>query len=494
MLFLVVSTLLNFFSRKVFINSLGVELLGLNTTATNILQFLNLAELGIGMAVGFSLYKPIFNNEYEEISNIVTLQGHLYKRIASIIIAGAVIVMLFFPFIFGKMDLPLWCAYASFSVLLFSALLGYYFNYQQIILSSAQMDYAIQYSFRSWMILKVVVQIILLSYLKFPYFWWLFTEVLFSIIASVSLRYCVRKKFPKLKKSQETYQNLKKKYSEIIHKIKQVFLHRIAAFALTQTSPLIIYAYISLSVVTLYGNYMIIVNGLQNVCNAVFNSIGAGVGNLVAEGDRPKILKVFSELYSVRFLIGSLLAFSFIISVQPLLSLWLGAEYKLPFSTIIIMALTMFVMITRNTVDIFINAYGVFQDIWAPMVEAFLNVSLSVLLGYLFGLNGILTGVLISLFIIVLLWKPFFLFHYGIGMSVKPYLVIWFKHIFVNGGCFAVAYWLSQKFAYLLPTDTWLGLIFYAVAFTSVLLIISLVLMLSTNCGILQFVKRFIKR
>lgn len=492
MLFLLVSTLLNFISRKIFIDYLGVELLGLNTTATNILQFLNLAELGIGMAVGFSLYKPIYDDNYEEISNIVTLQGHLYKRIASIIIIGAIVVMCFFPLIFSKMSLPLWYAYASFSVLLFSSLLGYYFNYQQILLSSSQMDYAIQFSFRSWMIIKVIIQIFLLSYLKYPYLWWLGTEVLFSIIASISLRYCVKKKFPKLKKSKDSYTRLKSRYSVLIHKIKQVFIHRFAGFALNQTSPLIIYAYISLSVVTLYGNYMIIVNGLQSICNAVFNSIGAGVGNLVAEGNKNNILKVFSELYSVRFLIGSVLAFLFIISVQPLLSLWLGIEYKLPFSTIIIMALTMFIMITRNTVDIFINAYGVFQDIWAPIAEATLNISLSIILGYFFGLNGILSGVLISLIVIVLLWKPFFLFHYGMRISVKPYITIWVKHILICGICFLSVYYLSIKYNTFIPSDNWWGLILYSLFYVVILTVTSVVAMCATNCGVKQFIHRFL--
>lgn len=467
--------------------------MGLNTTASNILQFLNLAELGIGMAVGFSLYKPIFNNDYEEISNIITLQGYLYKKIARTIIICSAIVMLFFPLIFEKINLPLWYAYASFIVLLFSALLGYYFNYQQIILSSAQMDYAIQYSYRSWNIIKVIVQIVLLSFLDFPYYWWLFTEVLFSIIASISLRLCVKKKFPKLKESEEPYKNLKKRYNTIIHKIKQVFIHRIGAFALTQTSPLIIYAYLSLSTVTLYGNYMIIVSGIQSLCNAVFNSIGAGVGNLVVEGDKKRIYKVFAELYSVRFFIGVLLTFVFIISVQPLLSLWLGSEYKLHLSTITIMSLTMFITITRNTVDLFINAYGIFQDIWAPIIEAALNVILSILLGYFYGLNGILLGVLISQTLIILLWKPYFLFQYGMRISIIPYLLMWLKHITINGICFTCTYWLSQKFSNLFITDDWLGLILYSITFTFVLFTISLILMLLTNCGIRQFLNRFIK-
>ena len=124
---------LQFFSRKIFLEYLGTEILGLNTTAMNLLQFLNLAELGISSAVGFTLYKPLHDNDKTTVNEIVTLQGHLYRRIAYLIIVGAAILMCFFPLIFKKISLPLWYAYGSFGVLLFSALLGYFFNYRQIV-------------------------------------------------------------------------------------------------------------------------------------------------------------------------------------------------------------------------------------------------------------------------------------------------------------------------------------------------------------------------
>ncbi len=76
LLFLAVNLLLQFFCRDVFLERLGAEVLGLNTTAGNLLQFLNIAELGIGVAVGFSLYKPLFDKDTQRINEIISLQGH----------------------------------------------------------------------------------------------------------------------------------------------------------------------------------------------------------------------------------------------------------------------------------------------------------------------------------------------------------------------------------------------------------------------------------
>jgi hypothetical protein len=113
--FYCINLLLQFFSRKIFLEYLGAEVLGLNTTAQNLIEFLNLAELGIGSAVGYSLYKPLFERNYQAINEIVSVQGWLYRKIAYFVISGACILMFFFPLIFEKAEVPLWYTYGTFT-------------------------------------------------------------------------------------------------------------------------------------------------------------------------------------------------------------------------------------------------------------------------------------------------------------------------------------------------------------------------------------------
>lgn len=102
-----IQLILGFFSRKIFFDYLGSEILGLNTTASNLLGFLNLAELGVSAAVSFFLYQPLYEKDYEKLNKLVSIQGWIYRRIAFFILGGSMILMLFFPIIFSKSPLSL---------------------------------------------------------------------------------------------------------------------------------------------------------------------------------------------------------------------------------------------------------------------------------------------------------------------------------------------------------------------------------------------------
>ncbi len=198
---------------------------------------------------------------------------------------------------------------------------------------------------------------------------------------------------------------------------------------LQQTSPLIIYGFASLTLVAVYGNYLLIVNGILSLLNAMFNGLMASVGNLVAEGDKKRIMLVFRELFSTRFLLATTCCMGVCLVSGPFISLWVGSEYILDNTSLLLIVCILYLNTIRSVVDSFINAYGLFKDIFAPVLEAFLNVGLAILLGYYFGLPGILGGVFISLFVIIFIWKPYFLFKNAFQVPIKQYIALYAKHI-----------------------------------------------------------------
>ena len=487
----VVTLLVGFFSRKIFLDYLGTEILGLNTTATSLLGFLNLAELGIGVAISATLYKPLFEKDHATAREIVALQGWLYKRIAWFVIAGSAVLMCFFPKIFSKTDLPLWYAYASYSVLLFSSLLSYFVNYKHILLAADQNDYKIQLSYKSIWVLKLVAQALAVRFLSHPYVWWVGLEAAFAILASLSLNRTVYKTYPFLKEKVEDPGSLRQKYPLVVTKVKQVFFHKIGGYVLNQTSPIIIYAFASLTTVALYGNYLIITSNLSTLLSSVFSSMTPSVGNMVAEGDKKLISKVFRELFSSRFLIIGVCCICTWFLADPFITLWIGPGYLLDRSTLLLIIILFYIASSTPTVEGFLVSYGMFQDIWSPIVEAILNLGFSILLGHFYGLNGILTGVIISQVLIKLIWKPYFLFHWGFQKPVLIYVGLYLKHLAV----FAVCYLLIALLVPAIPVDPAHSFVSFLICAFIIFAASSIclgALLYATESGLRGFIKRML--
>lgn len=447
LLYYVVSMLMGFASRKVFLDGLGTELMGLNTTAQNLLGILNLSELGIGTAVAYLLYLPIRQKEHRRIREIVAIQGWLYRRIAGTITVGSIILMGSFPLIFAKTEVPMGYAYATFAVFLFSSLLTYFFNYKQILFSASQQGYKVILHYQSIMLLRSLAQIAAVLWLPCPYAWWLGLHVLFACVATWNLHRAVGRSFPFLTLGWKDGKQLSPQYPHLHVKIKQAFFHHVASFALTQSSPLIIFAYTSLTSVALYTNYQLISTTIIGLVHALFSGIHAGVGNLVAEGDRMHAIKVFEELFSLRFFTACVCCFGFIELTEPFIRIWIGDTYVLPHSTLLLMAGILYILISRHAVETFIAAQGMYQDIAAPVLESVLNIGLSCWFGYLWGIDGILTGVLVSLVIVVLGWKPYFLLRYGFDASLGSYYRMYLIHL----ACLGIAIPLTGLLMGILP-------------------------------------------
>lgn len=447
-IFYFLNLVLQFFSRKIFLEYLGSEVLGLNTTTQNLLGFLNIAELGIGTAVAYNLYKPLYQNDTKAINDIISIQGWLYNKIALIVLSGAAILMCFFPLIFQKAHIPLWYAYGSFSVLLIGALLSYFINYKQIILSADQKEYKITYCVQGVKIIKILLQIFAIRFSHNGFTYWLILEGAASIITAFVLDKEVRNEYPWLQTRKKDGKILKNYYPEIITKTKQVFFHKIGSFILSQTTPIVIYGFASLTLVAIYGNYMLIVSAVTSLMSALLNGIGAGVGNLVAEGQKEQIKRVFWELTSVRMWLALIFCFIFFTIGDDFITLWIGKDYLLPRLPQILILTIAFIQMTRTN-DTFISAYGLYKDVWAPITEATINLGLSILLGSFWGLSGILSGVLISLILIICVWKPFFLFREGFMENFSKYIIPYGKLLIFICFAFITSYIIyKQYFSY----------------------------------------------
>ncbi|MFS4469270.1 lipopolysaccharide biosynthesis protein [Maribacter sp. 2210JD10-5] len=417
-LFYLLATFTAFFTRKIFLNYLGDDFMGLTGTLKSILGFLNLAELGIGTAIGFTLYKPLFDNNENEIKRLVNLIGYLYKRLGFIIIGAGIIVSLFFPLIFENQSIDKKIIYIGFYSYLISAGFGFFINYSQVVLQSDQKGYVITSIFQSFNISRQIVQALIAFYLK-DFVLWLIMELVFSLLNSYYINKKVKKTYPFLNGKVNLSTSIRNEYPTVIKKIKQVFVHRISSFVTSGTDQILIYALVNLKSVAFFGNYSMIFTQVSTLINTIFSGIGSGIGNLVAENDAKKINDVFWEMMGIRFFLTGVFVINLFFLINPLITVWLGSEYILSDLFVYLMLFNLAMQIIRLPIDNYVTAYGLYQDTWAPIAQMSINLGVSIFFGIKMGISGIMLGTSISMFLIIFLWKPYFLFKKGFNQKAS---------------------------------------------------------------------------
>ncbi|MFR9553193.1 MAG: sugar transporter [Rikenellaceae bacterium] len=490
MIFYALNLALSFVSRKLFLESLSAEFIGLTTTLNGFLSFLNLAELGVGAAIGYLLYKPIYDKNQGAICEIVSVFGYIYKQVGRFILVAGVVLSLFFPLIFAKTDYSFAVIYFAFYCYLASSMLGYFVNYRQVLLSADQRNYLVSAYSQSAGIACYVLQMVLVYVTKSPYVW-LGVNLLTAALNCIILNWKINQIYPWLKTNVKSGKELLKKYPEVMQKTKQVFVHRVATFAQYQITPSLIYAFESLTVVAYYGNYTIVVSKITILFGKFFEGINAGIGNLIAEGDKSNTMKVYWEMYTLDFFIAGFAIFNIYVLINPFIELWLGAEYLLDDVVVMLMLGVSFINLTRTTTDRFISAHGMFSDVWAPFVETILCVLISIACGYVWGLKGVLVGNIVSMAVIICIWKPYFLFHDGFKESVLRYWFNWGVHI----ACLLSAMIVSSHLLSYVHIDPYVGYwdwILYGCISAPLFSVIYITLLIIFTQGARSFVSRLL--
>ncbi|MGQ7936184.1 hypothetical protein [Paraburkholderia sp. D1E] len=346
--------------------------------------------------------------------------AYIYRRIGFVVMGVGVVVGVFIPYFFRSSGFSTGTIIATYFIYLSTTIIGFFFNYREILLVADQKNYVKISIFNSLKLLKLGVQVVAVLYFDQKIFWWLGLELI-SLVAYVNfLNIKISRVYPWLDVDVSSGK-ICRDYLVIYKKSKQAFVHKLAAVVLQQTSPIFVFIFLNLQVVTKYTNYTIIITALTSVIAALFDSTNAGVGNLVAARNLKRTFGVYWELQVSRFWLAGVATFTLFSTVDLFISAWVGEAYILPKSVVTMLAAGFFITVARKTTDEFISASGLYHDTAAPLAEAIINISATIILGKMYGVLGIATGSVFSLLIIVGVWKPIFLHKEALGGKVHVY-------------------------------------------------------------------------
>lgn len=388
-LFAEVTTLiLGFVVRYVFIKTLSEDYLGVNGLFTNILQVLSFAELGIGNAIVFSLYKPIREKDTDRIRRFVAFYRSAYRAIGVIV---AVFGLLLVPFldiiIVDKLDIPdnLTVIYLLY---LANTVFSYFCVWKRTFMTANQERYIGTFVEQIFTIVQVVVQIILL-YTTHNFVLYLATMIISNQIRNIVIARICSKRYPVVNEKPEVELSKTEKKS-IFDNVKALLVYKLAGVCLNSTDNILLQAIISFKSVNLYSNYSMIVTAFKTLTNQLLNGVTASVGDLNATDDNKAKENVFFKLLFISFWLYTFLTVGFITTATDIITVIFGGKFGLDVWVVAAIMFSFYVEGMQFAGFTYRTTMGLFREsVVAPVVAAVLNIVLSVIMGNMIGMAGI---------------------------------------------------------------------------------------------------------
>ena len=274
----IITIVLSFVVRTVFIKTLSADYLGINGLFSNIITMLSLADLGIGISIPYTLYKPLAEDNKDKIKSLMTLYAKIYNIIGIIVLVVECSITPFLDLIIK--DIPnIANLNLIFILFVINSASSYFFVYKKILLDSDQKGYIASKIIMNITIIKSVIEIIILCITK-NYILYLCIAIIITIIQNIIISFKCNKIYPyikeksNLKVNKEDIQDLKKNTSALI-------IYRIGVVILNGTDNIIISKFIGIAMVGIYSNYLLIINSINKVISQMFDAITSSIGNLV---------------------------------------------------------------------------------------------------------------------------------------------------------------------------------------------------------------------
>ncbi|PGL70335.1 hypothetical protein [Bacillus sp. AFS055030] len=429
----IVITLLSFISRTVFINSLGIEYLGLNGLLTNILSMLTLAEAGIGASIIYSLYKPVAENDQEKINVLMKLYKKAYFIIALIVLLLGLSLMPFLGFFIKDSNLE--NVNTIYFLFLLNTVAPYFYLHKTSFLNVSQKSYIVTGAYTISSIISTCLKIGILYFTK-NYILYLVIDSIVTITTSVALTYVVNKMYPFLKNKVLNKLDFETK-NKIIKNIKAIVLQNIGNYLVIGTDNIIISSFISVAAVGLYSNYNLLIEICRNFTYQIFNNMYHSIGNLVAIENVERIYSIYKVYMMLNFWLYSFFSILLLIVIEPFIKIWIGSEYLMSKGVLIILMIIFYERGLRNAITTVKTTAGVFhEDRYAPLCQAVINLIASIILVKYLGIAGVFIGTLISVLLVPFWTTPYLVFTKVFNKSVNIYYLKYVYYLIIGIGTY----------------------------------------------------------
>lgn len=408
---------LRFITRTVFIYTLGKMFLGINGLFAEIMTMLSLTNLGVGTAIVYRLYKPIANNDEQQVRILLKFYKKAYQAIGAVIL---ILGLCLFPFLkvlikdydrLGNIGLN---AEVVFLLFLAKCVVSYFFfAYRNCIFAADQKQYIVNSVNMITNIITAVVQIVVL-FLWQDFIVYLLVEIIDGILKNIVVAVLTRKQYPQY--------FLKEPFSLPKNEIKTMFkdcgallIYRMNGVVQKSTGNFMLSAFIGLEIVGLYSNYLVIYVAIRTLCNQMFSAVMGSMGNLFASNtsmkDKFKFFKVMNYLTIIVF---GTLAVELFVNVNSLIYCWIGEGYVIEQPFPLLLGIEILVMGLVRNLNQIRNVTGLFRQMWTrPLLSMMLNIFVTLFAVQNIGVLALPLGFIISTACTNLVADPIVIYKHG---------------------------------------------------------------------------------
>ncbi len=422
----VLNTILGFVCRIIFVRCLSADYLGVNGLFTNILSMLSLAELGVGSAIVFALYKPLAENDEEKIASLMKLYSKAYRAIGTLIAAVGLLLMPFIGLIVKEQPNISESIYLLYVINLFNTASSYFFSYRISLLVAAQRNYIVSGISYIVTIIQSGIQMVFLLVFR-NYVGYLLIQTVGTLIYNLIVTRVAVKQFPFIgNKAVKPLEKEEKR--KLFSNVRDLMFYKLSGALVNCTDNILITFFNGLATTGIASNYTLLVNTLNSILNQIFSGLTASIGNHNASESTEKQYEMFSFLNMMNFWFFGWAALGIFFCSSDLVRLLFGESYVLAAEIPFIMALNFYTFGVVSVIGTYKDTLGLFHyGRYIQLITGMLNIVLSIVLGKIWGVFGIFAATVISRMCTHLWYTPYAVFRYGFKKSVVSY---WRRYAF----------------------------------------------------------------
>ena len=424
----IVTIVMSFVTRTCLVRILGIEAVSLNGLFTQVITAISLAEMGVGTAIVYNLYKPLAEEDHEKVSQLMNLFRTAYWIIAAATMIIGIILIPWLPHLITDITSDISYIRIVYLMFIFQSSVSYLFSYKIALMNADQNGYIYTRIYTTFKLIGTVLILIVLIISR-QYLVFLGANILLTIVTDLYASNIAQKKYPYIKNKRAKLPKGEKK--QVFSNIRNLFIMQFAGRVVDSTDNILISSLISTILVGLYSNYMVVIGVFKQLSDKLMAAAAPSMGNLFVTDDTDSKEKNLYRLTFVFYIYASIAAVGTYACIQPFITLWLGKEYLLEFPVVLVLCFLYFVAIIYEPLKnaMFLTGYfTIGRNI--SFISAMVNLIVSVILGKQIGIIGIFIGTICT-YVIEIIAKTYYLFKRYLKRSAKRYVFLWFRLLLV---------------------------------------------------------------